>query len=657
MDTANKLLYDYYDRSLEEHGREVAARKLREVVVMGVNILVETPGADQSPRARHVVEQVRSGRESEFVEGMTARVQDTHKAHTQKFLAGIKLQRQNVLLPFLPDVDIPNNQRNIQRWRDFLERLNPHSRLGLDPATRLSRRIPYRGGVWLTDMVFQAGAYPCPPPEINTVHGSLVCSSERHRVSTPLHVQGDLHLLLDMIETADSPIQKLDGALHINAANRKQLKFAGNLTLGPDKLMDWGLAPGQRLVLGDRGRYDLHSRTHEGKHVYVLEEVLDPAATSRTLSMRFIWDAQEGAWRELSSQLPMNTLNAVRAKLNRVANYLGLGSDFLRDHTDFIRENIRKLLNLFDICLGVYNRKRGALVSGGDEPLVASMADTLAGLARLCQVETGDDELSIKGRAGKIHQMLDSISDERLRELKQVFTEPLAPVNVHKVRWDLDYLGRLLQEQVDLEDVLTSAGKTLVFLNNIFLSQEAKSQAARLIAGLRKLLRQIVSPREVDPMLIALLKARDDSLLQALQASHPDKGPELDELTTKLKTLDRPTATSIIERFDVTPREGDSPELLVDKDFLAKCRQFQKAPLDELFTWLQESGEPYYDMERLRQALLVNLESFIADNLRKGLKEFEGSRPVDVVRTVYDSLAQIEPVMTAFNKSLAREAG
>ncbi|MFW5837439.1 MAG: hypothetical protein ACOCVM_05480 [Desulfovibrionaceae bacterium] len=656
MDKANKLLYDYYGRSIESYGREEAARRLREVVVLGVRLLVETPGAAEAPRARRVVEQVRSGREDEFVEGMTARVQDTHKAHAKQFLAGIRLVHQNVVLPFPPDVDIPYTQQNIKRWRDFLERLSPRTRLGLDPVTRLSGRVPYRNGVWLADMIFQSGAIPCPPPDIHTVHGALACSAERHNIATPLVVQGDLHLLLNMIEEAESPIQRLEGALHLNAANRKQLKFAGNLTLGPDVLMNWGLAQDKQLVLGDRGRYVLRARKQDGKTAWVLEEILDPTSTSRTMSMRFLWDADEEAWRELSSQLPMDTLNTVRVRLNKVAHHLNLGQDFLRDHTDFIQENIRRLLIFFDICLGAYTQGRGAPLRGGDESAVASFADSLAGLARLCQADAVEDELNIKKRAEKIQQVLDSLTNDRLRELKEIFSDPLPAMDVKKARWDLHYLERLLQEEVDLEHVLTSAGKTLVFLNNIFLSKEAKAQAAKLIAGLRKILREIVSPREVDPMLIALLKSRDDSLLKALQASHPDKEVDLEELSVKLGLLDKPTPAKIVQRFDAAPSDDDPPELLVDKDFLEKCRHFHGAPLDDLFSWLKEDGEPYYDMERLRQALLVNLESYVADGLRKGLKEFEGRHPSEVIRAIHDSLAQVEPVMTAYNRAVARES-
>jgi hypothetical protein len=445
--------------------------------------------------------------------------------------------------------------------------------------------------------------------------------------------------------------------LHINAPVRKQLKFAANLPLGPDVLMAWGLRPGAQLVLGDHGRYLLQAKQHEGRTIHTLEEILDPASTRRTVSIRYLWDDSAAAWRELSSQLPMETLNAVRVKLNKLAHYLGLGPDFLRDHTDFIQENIRSLLIFFDICLGLYTKGRGSPLRGGDEPAVASLADTLSELARLCHADGLEDEMAVRKRVEKIQHQLDAISEERLRELKEIFQDPLPAMNLKKIRWDLQYLGKLLTEQLNLEDVLTSAGKTLVFLNNIFLSKEAKTQAARLIGGLRKLLRHIVSPEEVDPMLIALLKARDDNLLKALLASHPDKEKELEDLAAKLNILVKTTASKVIEQFDAVPQEDDPAELLVDKDFLHKCRQFHRGSLDELLRWIKDDGEPYYDMERLRQMLLVNMESHAVDSLRKGLKEFEGQRPSEVVRTIFDSLSQVEPVMVAYNRAMVRAEG
>lgn len=657
MDKANKLLYDYYDRSIEQDGRDEAARKLRQVVVLGVHILLETPEAAHSPKVRRVFEHVQGGREEDFAEHMAVLVQDTHKAFEKKFIAGVKLSQQEIILPFLSDVDIPNTRQNVSRWRNFLDRISPRNRLGQDPVTRIAGRIPYRNGVWLSDLVFQAGAEPCPPPEIHTIHGELVCSAKRHRIATPLTIEGDLHLLLDMLGISESPVKQLKGALHINAPVRKHLKFAGNLPLGPETLMAWGLRPGAQLVLGDHGRYVLQAKQHEGDIVHTLAEVLDPASTRRTVSMRYLWDKSAAAWRELSSQLPMDTLNAVRVKLNNLAHALGLGPEFLRDHTDSIQENIRNLLIFFDICLGVYTRGRGSPLRGGDEPTVAAMADALSGLARLCQADALEDEMAVRKRVEKIHRQLDAISEDRLQELKDIFLEPLPAMNLKKIRWDLQYLGKLLTEQLELEDVLTSAGKTLVFLNNTFLSKEAKTKAARLIGGLRRILRQIVTPGEVDPMLIALLKARDDSLLKALRASHPDEEKHLEELAAKLNILDMPTAPKIVEKFDTAPEESDSPEMLVDKDFLHKCREFHRASLDELFRWIKDDGEPYYDMERLRQALLVNMESYAADSLRKGLKEFEGQRPSEVARTVFDSLSQVEPVMAAYNRVMARTAG
>jgi hypothetical protein len=45
------------------------------------------------------------------------------------------------------------------------------------------------------------------------------------------------------------------------------------------------------------------------------------------------------------------------------------------------------------------------------------------------------------------------------------------------------------------------------------------------------------------------------------------------------------------------------------------------------------------------------------DSLRKGLKEFEGQRPSEVVRTIFDSLSQVEPVMVAYNRAMVRAEG
>ena len=110
-----------------------------------------------------------------------------------------------------------------------------------------------------------------------------------------------------------------------------------------------------------------------------------------------------------------------------------------------------------------------------------------------------------------------------IRSYYDLAKRPRDQIDLAAVRSDRRYLDTLRQEALNIDDVLVSGGKTLVFLNNIFASREAKSRAAAQITDLRKILRGLETGEdEADALLVELLKWSDQDTLKRLRRTNKE---------------------------------------------------------------------------------------------------------------------------------------
>ena len=160
---------------------------------------------------------------------------------------GFDLDGGKTRVDFLPDVMIPNTAENTERWQSFLQGLDPKHRRGKDPKSGLAGRIPFRDGVWFSDLVFAPRAPLAVIREVHEIGGSLAVDAPQLRNGSTFAVNGNLKAPVKLLEKNASPLTALGGDMHLSDA---KIRNIGDLPLPPEKLTSWGLSPGHKLLLG-----------------------------------------------------------------------------------------------------------------------------------------------------------------------------------------------------------------------------------------------------------------------------------------------------------------------------------------------------------------------------------------------------------------------
>lgn len=642
MRKADKLLVDYYDDNYRKDGRPEAVKKLKEVIVKGVNILVDMPEEPQSKRAKLVVQETQNGRGDQIIGYFSTTVQDTHKKNIAGMMTGVVMNGMG-MVKFLPEFEERSTRGNQLKWEQFLAKLKPKCFAVANPATR-DNRIPYFDGVWYGHMEFLPTVPPEILDEIVEIKGNFDSRSEVSLLDKNFIVRGDLHVQVEMIRSSNSCITELGGNMYLYAEKNGQLKYATALTTPPQRLMSWGLSEDKILCLGGVVKYKFMTRQRDGEKVYILAEVRDKNSTEAKM-MDFFWNGQ--AWIRMEAELPMEVANAVRHKLGRFRTFLCLGKDYIRDHADFNRDNISRLIVFFDICLGIYDKERVKKPGLEVQAAMTGMANSLERVSALLDVSGLTDELEINQRAEDINLLLDGIDEDALRMVADDI-QNLDPLDVKKIRQDQQYLGLMFNPGSGVNDFLQTAGRTLVFLNNIFVSKETRSRASKMIAELRKLLRKVEDKKKADRRLIQLLKDADGSLVKSLAKAYPDKHKEVADLNRKLKLLNAKNPLDIIKDFQYAPYKTESDQLLEDRDFLLKALNLGPSGVDDLFSHGGESGT-IYDMDGFKNLLKVNLVSFMNHEVRTEHGLFDGKSPSEVAGEIKDRLDALLPGIKVFN--------
>ena len=643
MKKADRILVDYYDDNYKKAGRPEAVKKLKEVIVKGVDILVDMPDEPKSRRAKLVVQESKNGRSDQIIGYFSSNIQDTHKKSIAGMMPGVVVNGYG-MIKFLPEFEERNTRENLLKWDNFLSKLKPKCFILSNPNTR-DNRIPYNDGVWYANMEFLPNVPPELLEEIEEIKGDFDCRSEMSLLDKNFIVRGDLHAQVDMIKTSSPCISELGGDIYLYGEKAGQLKFATSLTVPPQRLMAWGLKEDKILSLGGTIRYKFMTRQKNGEKIYILAEVREKNSTEAKM-MDFFWNGQ--SWKKMEAELPMEVANAVRYKLGRFRTILRLGKDFIIDHADNNQDNISRLIVFFDICLGMYDKERAKKPSLEVQAAMTEMANALERVSTLLNVEEGADELDINQRTEDINLLLEGI-DEKMLKLVADDVRNLDSIDAKKMRVDQQYLGLMLNPGSTVDDYMQTAGRTLVFLNNILVSKETRSRASKMITELRGLMRKVEDKKKADRRLIQVLKCVDDSLIKGLAEAYPDKHKEVADLNRKMKLLNSKKPLEIIKEFQYAPYKTESDELLGDREFLLRALNLAQSGIDQLFSYSGESGV-VYESDSFKSLLKVNLVSFLNYEVRTEHGLFQDKAPSDVAGEMKDRLDQLMPAIKVFNK-------
>ena len=644
---ANRILADYYERAVDELGREVADFGLRTIIAKGIDILLARPQTSHSGEALAVINAVRSGRQDLVVEQLKADALEAVKARDGRFVTTFKAAGQPRSFP--PDVDVPVKSR--PKWQAFLDALDKRCLRGEDPVTKLRDRIPFRDGVWHQDIMPAMGKNAVVPDELTTVNGSLFLAARKARSHHRLEVRGSLYVDMEQLRGQSSMVASVKGDVRLYD---KSARLATDMTCPPGPLLEWGIAEETFIILNDRMHYRFHSEEHDGETWYALYEC-PRRVCLLGLSMRYLWNGE--AWVKHKRELTPELVYAIRKKFARMCAILGIGDDFVVGGDDPVHEihkNFSRFVVLFKLFRGEHTPKAKGGLDPKDDKALEFLESTLESIRALAVGEGAGLFEDMKLVEKQIYGLLDEITEPRLEQSLAMVQGAHRPVNVAAVARDKAYLEMLLSGELEFGALLGTASKTIVFLNNFFVSKQAKSLAADKISPLREALARIVGQKKARGLIIDLLKNVQPGVAERLRRGGKVSAGLLDELESRLEAFNRTPPMELIRDFRVNEYGSESPELARDIEFLARCSLFKRGTMEKMFV---SAEEPVSDTAIFKYVLLVSLQSFVADEVRRASYEFDPSEIRQTVEGLLERLNLYEPVIRVYNRMGAKPEG
>lgn len=643
---ANARLAEIFERMTDESGGQYGAEDLKLVVGLGVEKIVErAKGRPSNDGIRHVLSEVTTGRSDMLVEIIAADVQDIAKQRTDEYLFSVKCKHGTLL--FLPDVFIPQTVDSFKSWKTFLDGLDPAFRHEEDPVTRLRGRILYRAGQWLGGLRFAGHAPVRIHEDIREIVGDLDMRGREVDTNHTVSVGGSLYADLEQLRDEPSFVDLLSGQLRIYDDD---LRTPADLDLAPDELTDWGAGHGTLIHLNDRLALRLIKEEGPDGTIFALAEVV--AGRDMDLrSERYVWD--KSGWRRFERQVPPDTAYDVLRRFRRMCALLGIGDDFVTERKDAahsLEENAGRIATLLTLARGAHSEAARNAVPQLARDRIQSLENDLLRLRALVVGEGAEFYRDMQEVEQDIHAVLEGLSDTRLKRVHSDISGHCTRISRAEVRADREYLKHLLESDgLTFGDVLSSGGRTLVFLNNLCRSKQARRLAAEAVGRVRDALREVVGGSGNQKLLLQLLRFPDPSQLSQLRTEYPDEGPAVVALGDVLNDIDQRKPLEIVRDFRMHRYKKDEDALSDDKKLLAHVLGMHKGTLDEVFA-RAERGHGTDDGRILQNALAVSLQSFVAEELRQRPIDLDAEKPSAVVQGLLDKLERYRPVIPEFNR-------
>ena len=230
------------------------------------------------------------------------------------------------------------------------------------------------------------------------------------------------------------------------------------------------------------------------------------------------------------------------------------------------------------------------------------------------------------------------------------------PIDRRKLKADSAYLRDMAGDGLDFGHVLGTAGRTLVFLNNVCTSKEVRSLAAETIANVRRDLKSVLGGKPGQDLLLNLLKFSSEKALDNLRRTYGKRGGTVASLARHLRELEARAPLELLRDFRRHPYKTVTPEVDADRALMGRCLTLGKGTLDAIF-----HDAPPDDATRdgriLQTALMVNMQSFLADDMRSRPLDLDVEEPSSLVRETLDKVDRFRTVIPEFNRVCARKEG
>lgn len=642
---ANSILADRYASVVVARGRDEAVLDIKEIVVLGMELIHErTKGRPMTPAQKLLVAAIHGGRIDQIVEEIAADVQDMVKSRDQKYLT--EIMTRHGVLAFLPDVLIPVGEENFNRWQDFLNNLNPFSLRADDPVTHLRGRIPFRDGVWLGDLVFAAEAPAFVAADITEVRGNLMLRGHKPVPDHQLILHGSLYVDAERLGENNSCVSNLGGQMRIYSDTVKSLE---DLPASGPALTAWGAEHGHLVHLNDRGTYRLLIEQGPDGEVMALAECPGGQDMDRR-SMRHLWRGE--AWRPFHRKLPPDLAYSILRRFRHICATLGLGDDFVakgRDVEQTLETNTERIVALFDLFMGRHSAKAAELMPEKSRDLVEIVREAMVRLKALALGEGKDYYRDMDEVGEGITNILETISDSKLTRIAKTIGQYCPRIDRLGFKSDSAYLKSLKGGDLDFGNVLGTAGRTVVFVNNLCRSRAMRGRAAKAIGEIRRDLKKILGKHAGQDLLLELLKFPDSGTMRGMQVKYSKQREQVTLLAEHLHQFNQIPPLDLLQDFVIKPFKETDPTLDQDRTLLRQTLSLGRGRLNDIFAD-PPPGQAAHFNHLCRLALAVNMRSFLAEELKAMPADTEVVRPSTLVDQILRKVDRYRGIIPVFNR-------
>lgn len=337
--------------------------------------------------------------------------------------------------------------------------------------------------------------------------------------------------------------------------------------------------------------------------------------------------------------LPAHLAFNFQGKLNRLCLTMGLGKQFLEQHSGALEENIRKIDGLLELCLGQPGTPGCCDLEGNDRQLLDDLRQVLAIIQRAVtgQADLGEAELEAE-----------RISDFALKRLEEIIKRPRPRVDITGMQADARILKALLDPNLTVDTIFNSSPRLLLYLNSALESKDMKIAVSRHIKpvyfALNKL--QELKPEFKRYTLNDFLRSPDRAavILEEVNENRDEPQPRQEgrKITDALRTLGTKSVRDTLKMLRNPQKKGVSEALDNDLDLMDSLLSFERGAL----------GSLKLDAKRTGLLLLLSLESFIVTDLKarfeSGAISSKNSR--QIIQTLHDKLQWHLQITKAYNK-------
>lgn len=642
---ANTILADRYASVVQSRGHDEAVLDIKEIVMLGMELVHErTKGRRMTPAQKLLVSAIHGGRLDQIVEEIAADVQDMVKVRDQKYLA--EIMTRHGVLTFLPDVMIPVGEENFQRWQDFLNSLNPFSLRAEDPVTHLRGRIPFRDGVWLGDLVFAAEAPAAVIEDITEVRGNLMLRGHKHVPSHQLTLHGSLYVDAKHLGENNSCVASLGGQMRIYSDTAKTLE---DLPASGPALVAWGAGHGHLVHLNDRGTYRLLIEEAPDGKVMALAECPGGQDMDRR-SMRHLWRGE--VWRPYHRKLPPDLAYMLLRRFRHICAMLGLGEDFVskgRDVEQTLETNTERIVALFDLFMGKHSAKAAGIMPEQQRDLVEIVREALMQLKALALGEGKEYYRDMGEVTEGINNILETISDSKLTRIAKAIGQYCLRIDRLGFKSDSAYLKGLKGGDLDFGHVLGTAGRTVVFVNNLCRSRAMRGRAAKAIGEIRRDLKNILGKHAGQDLLLELLKFPDSGTMRGMHVKYSKQREHVIQLADHLHQFNQTPPLDLLQDFVIKPFKETDEKLDEDRNLLRQTLVLGRGRLNDVFAD-PPPGQAIQYNHFCRLALAVNMRSFLAEELKTMPADADLVRPSTLVDQILHKVERYRAIIPVFNR-------